>query len=820
MIPPARRSEFEATTQTVRFFESLLRASTDGIVITDSSQNIIVANEAFCSYFGEKYRDVIETSLFVWLECLDVGAPLLWGELEQRVRNQGHCRDIEFRLAVGEDEFRYLSVNGSLLEQVAGEEFGVIISVWRDTTRRRLAEASLQEAHDKLEMQVEERTAEVTKSNEELLEGNQQVRDLLDSTAEAIYGLDLLGNCTFANPACLSMLGYRKASELIGRNMHNLIHNRRPDGTPYPEEECPIYRAFLSGNGTHDDDEVFWRVDGSAFPVEYWSYPIRRGDKVTGAVVTFLDVSARKKAEEVRDKLLHDSGERIKELRCMYGLAESIRTRDALEQVFKDTVALIPPGWQYPKITRARLYFDDQKYLSRPFEETQWKQVAEIIVGGERRGTIEVFYLEERPELDEGPFLTEERNLLDGMAHALNRAIEHLQAETERKRLRRELQQAQKMESLGQLTGGIAHDFNNILGVIMGFSELARDHYVSEGEAKLISYLDRVLEASGRARDLVAQMMAFTRGNANDDKPLRLGPLVKENLRMMGSMLPSSIQINAEMEENLPSVLMDSGQFNQLLMNLCINARDAMQGRGKLTVRLGWGNGAEMECATCHKQLDGSWVELSVTDTGSGISTDILDRIFDPFFTTKDVGKGTGMGLAVIHGIVRNHGGHILVETEPGKSTTFRLLFPPLVEETAETPEALPFPVDLSRGQGEEILVVDDEPDLGNFIGDLLHHYGYKATVMSDSREALALFRKKPDTFVLAITDQTMPGITGAMLVKGLREVRGDLPVILNTGFSEEIDAIAAAKMGVRYLEKPVRAESLIRAVRDLLRPS
>ncbi len=213
-------------------------------------------------------------------------------------------------------------------------------------------------------------------------------------------------------------------------------------------------------------------------------------------------------------------------------------------------------------------------------------------------------------------------------------------------------------------------------------------------------------------------------------------------------------------------------------------------------------------------------MELSVTDTGSGVPPDVLERIFDPFYTTKEVGKGTGMGLSVTHSIVHNHGGHVLVKTEPGKGTTFRLLFPPVVEETAETQKAVLTSVDLPRGQGEHVLVVDDEPDLGEFIGDLLEHYGYRSKVLTSSKKALELFKGKPNEFALVVTDQTMPGITGKVLVKNLREISPTLPVILCTGFSDDIDAEDADRMGVHYLEKPVRAKSLIQAVGELLKPA
>ncbi|MCP4041151.1 MAG: PAS domain S-box protein [Gammaproteobacteria bacterium] len=388
----------------------------------------------------------------------------------------------------------------------------------------------------------------------------------------------------------------------------------------------------------------------------------------------------------------------------------------------------------------------------------------------------------------------------------------------EKWRLQRELQQAQKMEALGQLTGGIAHDFNNILGIILGYTEFSLEHSVKTGQPELVEYLKYVETAGERAKKLVAQMMAFSRGEARDDRPLQLQSRVKEDLKMLRSTLPASIEIQTEIEEKLPYVLMDPTQLNQILMNLCVNARDAMEGKGSLTIRLGWARGVDTECNSCHKQLEGDWVDLSVTDTGTGISPEVLKRVFDPFYTTKGVGRGTGMGLSVIHGIMRNHDGHVLVETEPGRGTTFRLLFPPVVAEAIEISEAEQFAVIPSQGQGERILVVDDEPDLGEFIGDLLEAHGYRATVLANSKQALELLREKPREFSLVITDQTMAGVTGVELVKALRRFRTDIPVILNTGFSEDIDAEGAARMGIHYLEKPVRAKSMIRAVGKMLR--
>ncbi|MCP4128665.1 MAG: response regulator, partial [Gammaproteobacteria bacterium] len=363
-----------------------------------------------------------------------------------------------------------------------------------------------------------------------------------------------------------------------------------------------------------------------------------------------------------------------------------------------------------------------------------------------------------------------------------------------------------------------AHDFNNILGIILGYSELAMARSTSRGDAKQAKQLELVLKASERAKGLVAKMLAFSRSEASNDKPLLLQSILMEDIKMLRSTLPSSIQISTEIDENLPAILMDPVQLNQLLMNLCVNARDAMEGKGNINIRLAWSREMEGECVACRKRIEGDWVELSITDTGSGIKPDVLDRIFDPFYTTKDVGKGTGMGLSVIHGILRNHGGHVLVETEIGKGSTFRLLFPPAIEEIAKTPGVDRSSEKLPHGRGEHVLVLDDEQDLGEYLGDLLESYGFRVTVLTSSKEALELFKEKPDEFAILITDQTMPGMTGVALVNAIREIRPNMPSILNTGFSDDIDAETATGMGIGYLEKPVMANSLLQKIDELIR--
>jgi len=394
---------------------------------------------------------------------------------------------------------------------------------------------------------------------------------------------------------------------------------------------------------------------------------------------------------------------------------------------------------------------------------------------------------------------------------------ERKEAEKESERLQRELQQKHKMEALGQLTGGIAHDFNNILGIVMGFTSMALERYSHEAPEKMVDYLNTAMKASGRAKSLVAQMLAFSRVNIDDEEPTQLTPLVKENIEMMESILPSSIRIEFNCEDDLPNALMDPTKLQQILMNLCINAKDAMQDVGVLTFDLGWRQSVGAECSSCHKWIDGDWIDLSVTDTGCGMTAEVLKHLFEPFYTTKEVGKGTGMGMAVLHGVVRSYGGHTLVETDLGKGTTIHLLFPAVTTEEGGASALETPPQQLPQGQRHHVLVLDDEPELADYVGELLELHKYQATILTDSHDALDLFLQDPDKFSLLVTDQTMPGLTGMELVRKIHEVRPGFPVILCSGNSEAINKESVEGSDIQFLSKPVDADMLIQSAGDLL---
>ena len=392
-------------------------------------------------------------------------------------------------------------------------------------------------------------------------------------------------------------------------------------------------------------------------------------------------------------------------------------------------------------------------------------------------------------------------------------------AAAEQDRLQRELNQSRKMEALGQLTGGIAHDFNNMLGIVIGYTDLARDQYEHDMEANLRTYLENISTASNRARELVKQMMVFCHDEKTKKKPAYMQPLLEENLNMLRSVIPSSIKIQLSCEDNLPQVMIDAVQLQQIMMNLCLNAKDAMGGIGRLDIDLRWHRIVDRECNACHKRIEGDWIELTVSDDGTGMDEQVVERIFEPFFTTKEVGKGTGMGMSVLHAIMDSHDGHVFIDTLKDQGTSFRLLFPPLATVSEHRlPEADAASVEILPGDRQQILIVDNEHALAEFMQELLSNHGYECTSITNSLQALEHFRSNPDCFDLLITDQTMPDLTGIELIKEIRNINPALPVILATGYSDNVNRNTASALNIHFMDKPVGTTELLTSVATLLK--
>jgi PAS domain S-box-containing protein len=400
-------------------------------------------------------------------------------------------------------------------------------------------------------------------------------------------------------------------------------------------------------------------------------------------------------------------------------------------------------------------------------------------------------------------------------------------AEAERAALEAQLRQAQKMEAIGQLTGGIAHDFNNILTSVLGYLVLAQDRAAGLADAALSRQLGQAELAAQRARDLIAQMLAFARRQRGESRPVALVPLVQRSLQLLRSTLPASVSVD---EPVVPhgcgqTVSADAVQLEQVLFNLCINARDAMRGSGRIRVRVNASRGG-WRCASCRAVADArDWLELSVSDTGPGIAPDVVDRMFEPFFSTKEIGQGSGMGLAMVHGIVHDHGGHVVVDTAAGAGTTFRVMLPSVDARIPGLEAALVGAAPRRAPDGPplagRVMVVEDEPMVGDFMAELLESWGLEVVLMRDPGRAVDWLETRADPLDLLITDLTMPLLTGLDVSARARDLRPELPVVLYTGNAETADTTTLQRHGVRaVLPKPVDAEALRALVRRWVDPT
>jgi PAS domain S-box-containing protein len=436
--------------------------------------------------------------------------------------------------------------------------------------------------------------------------------------------------------------------------------------------------------------------------------------------------------------------------------------------------------------------------------QTGKKQEPYILEGRRKDGTKILLEIEESPIIDENG----ETILIAGAARDITAKR---QAEEEKEKLEAQLRQSQKMEAIGTMAGGIAHDFNNILSIILGNAELAiRDvpewHPVKES-------LDEVRQACLRAKDVIRQLLSFSRQSEMRLRPLDISVILRESLKLIRSTLPSNIEIRQDYDEDIGTILGDPTQLNQILINLSNNAADAIGSQdGILSVSL-----ENVEIARQDPELNlepGCYVKISIRDTGVGIAAEVMERIFDPYFSTKEVGRGTGMGLTVVHGIVETHNGHMNVRSIPGKGTAFEIFFRSIDEAPVDE---LPANNTLLHGS-ETILFVDDEKAIVKLNKARLVRLGYQVVGTADPHEAIEMFRYKSNQFDLVITDMTMPNMMGDELAAEMMKIRPDIPIILCTGFSGRISEEQAFEKGIRaFVMKPLEIDELAETVRAVL---
>jgi signal transduction histidine kinase/ActR/RegA family two-component response regulator len=396
----------------------------------------------------------------------------------------------------------------------------------------------------------------------------------------------------------------------------------------------------------------------------------------------------------------------------------------------------------------------------------------------------------------------------------LSQAYEALQHEMdERAQVEEKLRQAYKMQAIGTLAGGIAHDFNNILAAIIGFSEMVEED-IPEG-SPIQSYIQRILSASFRGRDLVKQILTFSRKAELPRQPVSVLPIIQETIQLLRASLPTTIEIKLITKAITDTIQAAPAEVQQILMNLATNAAMAMREHGGILHISLSDIDFEPDSPVEDPGVEpGEYLQIVVEDSGSGMSPDIMKRVFEPFFTTRLVGEGTGMGLAVVYGIVKSLHGTITVESEPGVGSTFRVFLPKVRTETESEPAQ---PDQNPRGT-ERVLFVDDEELLMEWGKVALERLGYTVTALTDSAEALKLFSSDPSQFDLIITDQTMPGIPGLQLSKELLKIRPDIPIILCTGHSDTVSPEMAKEAGIReFLMKPLAKQELAQVIRRVL---
>ncbi|MDA3835404.1 MAG: ATP-binding protein [Spirochaetales bacterium] len=412
--------------------------------------------------------------------------------------------------------------------------------------------------------------------------------------------------------------------------------------------------------------------------------------------------------------------------------------------------------------------------------------------------------------------ITERKQTEEALRAAYDQSIIHaeqLKKQIEEKeKLQTQLQQAQKMEAMGTLAGGIAHDFNNILTAIMGYTELSLSKTPKEGD--LYNYLKEVIKASNRARDLVQHILTFSRQAEYEIRPMNIGIIIKEALKLLRASLPTTIEIRPQIESKI-IIEADSTQIHQVLMNLCTNAGHAMRDKGGVLEVSLKKIDVDENLAVQHPDLHkGPYAILTVSDTGTGMTPEVMERVFDPYYSTKEKGKGTGLGLAVVHGIVKILGGAITIESQTGKGSSFSIYIPRIDTKLINETEIIePIPAGKER-----ILFVDDEKVLADMGKQMLEWLGYTVVTGTSSIEALELFRKQPHEFDLVITDTTMPNMPGDELSKELLNIRSDIPIIICTGYCERITEEKIIEIGIRAIViKPFELRNMAKTIRKVM---
>jgi len=637
-----------------------------------------------------------------------------------------------------------------------------------------------------------------------LQQSEEKYKTILDNIEDGYFEVDTAGNFTFFNDSMCKILGF-SASEMMGMNNRSFMDQENAE---------KVFQIFHQVFATGVPSKGFgWEVIKSDGTKRYLDTSVSLIKGKDGLAVGFRGV-----ARDMTDRKLVE--EELKESRAKYrqlfnhapaGIYEIDFIKGKLVSV-NDVIC------EYTGFTKEEL-------LSMSAFDLLTKESQEIFIdrldrlfNGEKISNV----IENKVRTKDGReiwvlfntrFVYDEDGHPTGATVVTHRIDERKKSEEEKKRLEGQLRQAQKMEAIGTLAGGIAHDFNNILSAIMGYTEISM--LKSPEDSKIHQFLKETMKASTRARELVKQILAFSRKNDYECKPVQADKIICESLKILKSSLPSSIDIQVDIDPDVGLIAGDDVQIQQVVINLCTNAAHAMKMDGG-TLGISLVNVAlnEEDVSTYPEIQSGLFLKLCVSDTGNGIPGHVMDRMFDPYFTTKQKGKGTGLGLSIVQGIIKAHNGFITVDSVLGKGAVFNVFFPRSDGDIISPEEASE---DIPTGS-ERILFVDDEKALVDIGKQMLEHLGYQVTTRAISNDALSFFQSDPFLFDLVITDMTMPEMTGEKLAVKLMKIRSNIPIILCTGHNDDITENDAEEMGIKaFIMKPYLISDLAKTVRQVI---
>jgi PAS domain S-box-containing protein len=801
----ARKGTENALRESEEQLRLVVNGATDyAILTTDTERRITSWSDGAARTFGYPGDQAIGMSadLLFTPEDRDAGAP----ESEaDTARSEGVAEDRRWHLRA---DGGLVFMNGSVhpLPPDADGRARGFLKIARDETQQRAAEQVLADTSRRLDA-------------------------IINNTKMAVFMMDDRQQCVFMNKAAEELTGYR-FEETQGRPLHDVIHHKYPDGRHYPLEECPIDRAFPEDDQV-EGEELFVHKQGHFYPVAFTASPIRNAaGQAIGTVIEARNIAQ----EQARDAALRETEER-------YRLAARA-TNDAIwdwdlrqDQVLWNEALYEVFGYRPEEVSSSgswwieHIHPDDRERIDRAIHavidgdtsnwsgEYRFERVDGSYVSIFDRGTVIRDGNGQAVRMI-GAMLDQTERLRAEMAlRELNERLEQRVSEeiSRRNEAEEALRQSQKMETLGQLTGGVAHDFNNLLQIVTGNLEILQRNLPAD-QARLRRSAENAMRGAERAAVLTQRLLAFARRQPLEPRPLSVNKLVGGMSELLHRTLGEPVELETVLAPNIWAVEADPNQLENAIINLAVNARDAMPDGGKLTIETSNTHLDDAYAAQNTGVLPGQYVVICISDTGTGMDEETLQRVFEPFFTTKDVGRGTGLGLSMVYGFVKQSGGHVKIYSEPGQGTTVKIYLPRLIASVnEEADEAEPL---VPEGSLEEtVLVCEDDDDVRAYSAEVLRELGYRVLEAHDGPSALRLLERQEGRVDLLFTDVVLPsGMMGNHLAEQARAIRPGLKVLFTTGYARNaIVHHGRLDPGVELITKPFTYADLAARIRDLL---